>query len=303
MNKYNIALMFILSIVVAMMSGCSRPTVPALKPLNANAVALLAQKGMTQQAPIFMRIFKEESELEIWKKRDDGRFHLFKTYPICKWSGKLGPKVKTGDKQAPEGFYRVSHAQLNPNSKFHLSFNLGYPNAFDKANGRTGAHLMVHGSCSSAGCYAMTDALVEEIYILAREAFVGGQRSFKVHAFPFRMTAGNMKRHHRNKWYSFWRQIKEGYDIFEISRIPPKVYVCEKQYLLNVSFLEGRAPGNPAGFCPPFQKTPLDRNAVSTAELSTSSQSIVQPEVTGPPPYSGTPAFRTLRPSSGFAPY
>ena len=144
----------------ALVSGClpgsGGDIVPALKQLPAGMQVLLAKQGMTQEAPIFVRIFKEESQLEVWKQKRDGRFHLLKTYPICTWSGALGPKVKEGDKQAPEGFYTVTPGQMNPNSQFHLSFNLGYPNAYDKVNGRTGGALMVHGDCRSAGCFAMT---------------------------------------------------------------------------------------------------------------------------------------------------
>ena len=155
---------------------------------------LLGKKGMDPQAPIFIRIFKEESELEIWKLKSDGRFYHFKTYPICNWSGEIGPKLKEGDRQAPEGFYSVSREQMNPNSKYHLAMNLGFPNAYDKAHGRTGEFLMIHGKCKSAGCYAMTDALMEEIYAIARNSFLGGNDTFEVHAFPFRMTEANMAR-------------------------------------------------------------------------------------------------------------
>ena len=81
----------------------------------------------------------------------------FATYPICLWSGRLGPKLREGDRQAPEGFYTVSAEQLNPNSRWHRSFSLGFPNAFDQAHGRTGSFIMVHGGCPSIGCYAMTD--------------------------------------------------------------------------------------------------------------------------------------------------
>ena len=149
---------------------------------------LLGKQGMDAQTPIFIRIFKEKLELEIWKQREDGRFYHLKTYPICNWSGDLGPKVRQGDRQAPEGFYTVTREQMNPDSNYHLAMNLGYPNAFDRSQGRTGEVLMIHGKCKSAGCYAMTDALIEEIYAIAREFFLGEHDSFQVHAFPFRMT-------------------------------------------------------------------------------------------------------------------
>jgi murein L,D-transpeptidase YafK len=228
----------------------------AFKQIPAEAQVLLAKKGMTEESPIFVRIFKEESQLEIWKQKADGRFHHFKTYPICTWSGELGPKVKQGDKQSPEGFYTVTPGQMNPNSQFHLSFNLGFPNTYDKVQGRTGSALMVHGDCRSAGCYAMTDALIEEIYAIAREAFKGGQRTFNVHAFPFRMTAENMKRHSKDRWYSFWKTLKPGYDDFELTRKTPKVSVCSKRYLINAEFFGQVATPNPADNCPAYRREP-----------------------------------------------
>ena len=170
----------------------------------------------------------------MWKLRDDGRYYHFKTYPICNWSGQLGPKLREGDRQSPEGFYTITREQMNPNSKYHLAFNLGYPNPFDKSNRRTGDALMVHGGCGSAGCYAMTDALMEELYALVREAFIGGQDVVHVHAFPFRMTAANMARHAKSEWRGFWRTLKEGYDYFELTRQVPTVAVCNRRYVVNV---------------------------------------------------------------------
>jgi murein L,D-transpeptidase YafK len=107
---------------------------------------------------------------------------------------RLLPKFQQGDRQAPEGFYAITPDLMNPNSSAYLAINTGFPNAFDQANGRTGQFLMIHGDCSSAGCYAMTDEQIAEIYALAREAFFGGQRSFQVQAYPFRMIPLNMAR-------------------------------------------------------------------------------------------------------------
>jgi murein L,D-transpeptidase YafK len=224
-------------------------SVPAAeRQLSASTQALLAIKGMKQEAPIFVRIFKEESEFEVWKFKD-GRFQHFRTYPICAWSGGLGPKVQQGDRQAPEGFYTVSRGQMNPHSLYHLAFNIGFPNAYDSANGHSGSALMVHGDCKSAGCYAMTDAYIEEIYILAREAFNAGQTRFHVQALPFHMTASNMQRHRDSPWYPFWVKLKEGHDAFEASGRPPVVKVCSKQYMVNVSFA-GQAEPGPSDPCP-----------------------------------------------------
>lgn len=228
---------------------------PHLRPLSNDSMMLLGKKGMDAQAPLFIRVYKEESELEVWKMRDDGRFYHFKTYPICNWSGELGPKLKYGDMQAAEGFYTVSREQMNPDSNFHLAFNLGYPNPYDKAHRRTGNSLMVHGKCRSAGCYAMTDALMEEIYALAREAFIGGQEVMHVHAFPFRMTAANMARHAKSEWQPFWRTLKEGYDYFELTRQVPTVAICNRHYVVNVS-LQGGDPTklDPGAACPAFRR-------------------------------------------------
>lgn len=250
----------LLAIVSAMLlTACAgAPQLPpSEQPLSKDALMLLGRKGMQPGAPMFVRIFKEESELEVWKARDDGRFYHYKTYPICNWSGELGPKIKQGDKQAPEGFYEVARYQLNPNSSFHVSFNLGYPNAYDKVRQRTGNFLMVHGKCRSAGCYAMTDALMEEIYALARESFRAGQEKFQVHAFPFRMTDANMARHKKHKWYRFWKTLRQGYDHFETHRIPPSVAVCERRYVVNVDWPSKRRL-DPAARCPSFKRPQIE---------------------------------------------
>ena len=188
---------------------------------------------MDLQSPILVRLFKQEAELEVWKQDRSGRFALLKTYPICRWSGDLGPKVREGDRQAPEGFYSITPAQMNPQSAYYLSFNTGYPNAFDRALGRTGSQLMVHGDCSSRGCYAMTDEQIAEIYSLGRESFFGGQRAFQLQAYPFRMTPMNMAKHRNNPNMPFWKMIKEGYDHFEVTRQEPKVDFCEKKYVFD----------------------------------------------------------------------
>ena len=172
--------------------GYQLPT-RAMKELSPEMLTLLDQKNMPKESPILVRIFKEESELEVWKQDSTARYELLKVYPICRWSGGLGPKVKEGDRQAPEGFYPISPGLMNPNSQYYLAINTGFPNAYDKANGYSGAFLMIHGDCSSRGCYAMTDEQIGEIYSLAREAFLGGQKAFQVQAYPFRMTAAKWR--------------------------------------------------------------------------------------------------------------
>jgi murein L,D-transpeptidase YafK len=191
----------------------------------------LAEHGSRLGAPVFIRIFKQEGDLELWLgKEREKRFSLFATYPICTWSGEPGPKQKTGDRQAPEGFYTVSRNQLNPTSRFHRAFNLGYPNAYDRAHKRTGGYLMVHGGCASRGCYAMTDPVISEIWKLVVAAFDAGQRRFHVHAFPFRMSNANMRAHSDNEWVEFWQELKAGYDLFEQTGLPPIISVCNGHY-------------------------------------------------------------------------
>ncbi|TJW38640.1 MAG: murein L,D-transpeptidase [Mesorhizobium sp.] len=221
----------------------------ANKPLPDKILASMKAKGMTRTSPVMARIFKEEGKLEIWKAKTNGRYDLVASYDICKWSGKLGPKYTEGDRQAPEGFYTVRPAQMNPRSSYHLAFNIGYPNAYDRANGRTGSHLMVHGACSSSGCYSMTDAQIEQIYAFGRDAFQGGQTEFQIQAFPFRMTAANMARYRKDPNYEFWKMLKVGYDNFEITKVPPKVDVCEKRYVFNQVAPDGET-FDPTGACP-----------------------------------------------------
>ena len=189
--------------------------------------------GLKIGAPVFIRIFKEEKELEVWLQGEEGAFRLFKTYAICAYSGDPGPKISQGDGQTPEGFYFVTAERLNPWSRFHLSFDIGFPNRFDRAHGRTGSALMVHGNCVSIGCYAMTDGGIEEIYTVAEAALAGGQRFFRVHAFPFRMTRENMARHSGARWSEFWRNLKQGYDHFETDKRPPDASVREGRYVFR----------------------------------------------------------------------
>ena len=244
-------------LVAGLLAGCQKATFEDLGPNRAELaqvsdklVKTMKAKGMTKSSPIMVRIFKEESTLEIWKRKDNGRYDLLTSYEICKWSGKLGPKYIEGDRQAPEGFYTVRPAQMNPNSSYYLSFNLGFPNAYDRAHGRTGQHLMVHGACSSAGCYSMTDEQVAEIYALGRDSFRGGQTDFQVQAFPFRMTAANMARYRNDPNYEFWKMLKEGYDHFEITKVPPKVGVCDRRYVFNHTS-DPNATISPTASCPP----------------------------------------------------
>lgn len=241
-----------------------------LRPLKPETVALMDSKGMRKEDPILVRTFKQENSLEVWKRDKTGHFALLKSYPMCAWGGTLGPKIREGDKQSPEGFYTVTPSRMNPNSQFFLAYDVGYPNAFDRAWGRTGAAVMVHGNCTgSAGCFVMTDAQVEEIYGLAREAFNGGQKSFQVQSFPFQMTAENLAKNRKNPNMAFWKNIKKGYDHFEVTKLEPKVDVCDKHYVFDARTSDPNSTMfNPTGACPSYDVPSEIKTAVAEKELS-----------------------------------
>ncbi len=192
----------------------------------------LREKGLTAGSPVLIRVFKQESQLELWMEKS-GRFELFATYPICFWSGSLGPKLREGDKQAPEGFYAFGRGQLYPTGRRPRSFDIGFPNVYDKSYGRTGSYIFVHGGCTSTGCFAMTDRVMDEIYALTEAALSEGQERIEVHAFPFRMTDANLAAHAESDWRDFWMNLKEGYDRFERTHVPPRVSVFGRRYVFE----------------------------------------------------------------------
>src|SRR6266571_7230408 len=226
----------------------------ATKELPPELLALLREKKMPKQSPILVRVFKEEAELEVWKQDTTGRFQLLKIFPICRWSADLWPKLHEGDRQAPEGFYTITPELMNPNSNFYLAINTGFPNSFDKANNRDGTLLMIHGDCSSSGCYAMTDEQISEIYSLARDSLLG-RPSFQVQAYPFRLTPANLARHRTHPDLAFWKMLKIGNDHFEATHLEPKVDVCNRLYVFDAE-PPPNSPNplvfNPTARCPAF---------------------------------------------------
>jgi murein L,D-transpeptidase YafK len=225
-------------------SGAARTPIPRYSEIDRER--RLAEKGLAAGSPVMIRIFKKESQFELWLQKN-GRFELFETYPICVWSGKLGPKRREGDLQTPEGFYRVDISQLRLRGKNARSFYVDYPNALEKSLGRTGSAIMVHGHCQSTGCYSMTDPIAEEIYALVERALFQGQIHIEVQAFPFRMTDANMAEHASSEWSSYWQNLKTGYDLFEATRLPPIASACGGKYAFDAGV--GTVPdlGAPAG--------------------------------------------------------
>ena len=251
----------------------------SLAPIPSETLALMSEKGVEKDSPVLIRAFKKESEFEVWKMRPDGSYVHLKTYPICRWSGQLGPKTREGDRQAPEGFYSIAPGQLNPNSSYYLSFNVGYPNAYDRAHGYSGGTIMVHGVCSSAGCFSMTDRQIAEIYAIARTSLNAGQPAIQMQSYPFHMTAENLARHRLDPNIGFWRQLKEGNDYFEVTKQEVAVGVCGKHYVFGAAgqHLE------PEGPCPELKRDPevaqhvAEKAAEDDAKIAELAQNGVKP--------------------------
>ena len=224
----------------ALLAGCDESYLDAASgrsehPISSETLAEMAKIDTMPSSPALIRAYKKEAELEIWKMKSDGTYALLKTYPICRWSGQLGPKKREGDMQVPEGFYSIEPTQMNPNSHYYLSFNVGYPNAYDRAYGRTGGNVMVHGVCSSAGCFSMTDEQINDIYTIARDAFRGGQREIQLQSYPFHMTADNLAKYRLDPNIDFWMELKNGSDHFEVTKSEPSVIVCNKHYVFGAT--------------------------------------------------------------------
>ena len=236
----------------ALLAGCAESYLDAgpgrsEHPISSATLAEMAKIDTTPSSPVLIRAYKKEAELEFWKMKSDGTYALLKTYPTCRWSGQLGPKKREGDMQVPEGFYSIEPGQMNPNSHYYLSFNVGYPNAYDRAYGHTGGNVMVHGVCSSAGCFSMTDEQINDIYTIARDAFRGGQREIQLQSYPFHMTADNLAKYRLDPNIDFWMELKNGSDHFEVTKSEPSVIVCNKHYVFGATADEavsatGRCP-------------------------------------------------------------
>jgi murein L,D-transpeptidase YafK len=197
----------------------------------------LVARGMKVGSPMLIRIFKSEAELELWMEVGE-RFELFATYAICNWSGSLGPKLTEGDKQSPEGIYSIGPRQLRHSARWRRSLDVGFPNAFDRLLKRSGSDVLLHGGCTSTGCFAMTDPAIEEIYRLAQAALASSQRRIQVHVFPFRMTPENLAAHAGSAWSGFWSDLKEASDLFDRTRQPPSVSVCNGRYAVSATDTE-----------------------------------------------------------------
>jgi murein L,D-transpeptidase YafK len=240
----------------ALIAGCDdsdldQSSARSQQPISSATLAEMEKLDTTPSSPTVIRTYKKEAELEIWKMKSNGEYALLKTYPMCRWSGQLGPKKREGDMQVPEGFYSIAPGQMNPNSHYYLAFNVGYPNAYDRAYGRTGGNVMVHGVCSSAGCFSMTDDQVADIYAIARDSFRGGQRQIQLQSYPFHMTAENMAKFRLDPNIDFWKNLKTGSDHFEVAKTEPAVMVCGKRYVFDATANGDVSAGEP---CPALKR-------------------------------------------------
>ena len=257
LSRFPIAKLAYAAVAAVLLAGCNadsgRYPARAYAPIPSDTLALMTEKGATRSSPVLIRAYKKESEIEVWKQASNGKYEHIKTYPICRWSGQLGPKKREGDRQVPEGFYTVTTAQMNPNSAYWLSFNVGYPNPMERAMGRNGGDIMVHGTCSSRGCFAMTNEQIEEIYAVMRESFNGDQKAVQFQSYPFRMTAENLAKFRHDPNMSYWKNLKEGSDHFEVTKQEPKVAYCGGKYVFDA---EGASRLDPTAACPALKMDP-----------------------------------------------
>ena len=191
---------------------------------------------------IYIRSFKYDKQLEVWVKNDKKEpYKLFKTYKICMQSGTMGPKRMQGDYQVPEGFYQIN--EFNPNSNYHLSLGLNYPNASDKIlsdPAKPGNSIYIHGNCVSTGCIAIADVPIEELYVIASSVKSAGQEFIPVHVFPVRYNVKKSLEYlnttiKTNEYLQqFNKNIKEVFDFFEAKKQLPIILVNKKgEYVFN----------------------------------------------------------------------
>ncbi len=191
---------------------------------------------------VYIRSFKYDRQLELWVKDDSlNKFKFFKSYKICMQSGSMGPKRMEGDYQVPEGFYHIN--EFNPNSNYHLSLGINYPNTSDRILSdslRPGSAIYIHGNCVSTGCIAISDEPIEELYVIASAAKISGQEFIPVHIFPVKYNNRNsldyLNTTIKENVYlqKFNKNIREVFDYFEINKQLPIILVNKRgEYVVN----------------------------------------------------------------------
>jgi len=210
------------------------PRVRAASQAKDAALRMLFQEKKLPYPPInlLLRAFKEEAQLELWAGGNGSdQLTLLKTYAICATSGHLGPKRRFGDEQVPEGFYYLDW--FNPQSNFYLSMHIDYPNASDrilKTLSNAGGEIFLHGNCVTIGCIPITDDGIKEVYWLGVLARSVGQKHLPIYIFPARLREAGFaslerELHPDSKTLAFWRNLQEGFLLFEKSHKPLTVQV------------------------------------------------------------------------------
>ncbi len=206
-----------------------RSQAPVVAARESLLAAEFAAKDLKLGSPVFIRIYKNTSRMELWVQQG-ARYALFKTYGICRWAGGLGPKMHEGDNQSPEGLYHISSEDLIVNPRWHRAMNINYPNRFDVMNGRGGSGILIHGKCASVGCFAIQDANVEEVYDAVRAALHNGQARIPVLALPFSFAKYAPAVEDTAKMNDFWSDLRRADILFDRDRLPPTAYVCDGRY-------------------------------------------------------------------------
>ena len=229
----------------------------------------LASKGLKLGSPVFLRVYKQSSKMELWIAQGP-RYALFKTYRICRWSGALGPKMFEGDRQSPEGLYHITSEDLIVNPRWHRAMNINYPNRFDVVNGRGGSGILIHGKCGSVGCFAIQDNNVEEVYNVVRAALHNGQVSIPVLALPFSFAKYAPAVEDTLKLNEFWSDLRRADILFNRDRVPPTAWVCDGRYYFADRRGDSHRHAVHLPGCKPLDKPISQQEAATLSELSQS---------------------------------
>jgi murein L,D-transpeptidase YafK len=186
--------------------------------------------GIAYNAPVLLRIFKYEEIIEIWRQKPDGEYIYMTNIAICKQGKQLGPKQREGDFQTPEGFYEITKESLNPDSRLWLAIRVEYPNAYDRAHKHGGGDVEIHGGCRSAGCIAIEDGPITDLYALVRDALNAGQDKIQLQIYPFKMRGYALDDPKHN---DFWSQLRVGYEKFEETRRPIVYRIENGRYVID----------------------------------------------------------------------
>jgi murein L,D-transpeptidase YafK len=241
---FQIALFFSMSLLKAQNIDSLKIQFPRVQQAAINTQSILEDLCKSQglnfpPKHLFLRAFKEEKVLEVWGN-DSSDWKLIKKYPICIVPGKLGPKIKQGDKQVPEGWYQID--SINPDSDFHLSLRINYPNQADRIRSKNeldpGGDIFIHGDCYSVGCIPIEDKPIEEFFwLVVNNLSLNIFQEIPVLILPFDLN-DTLKYekyiHEYSNLKPFWEQLKSIQMYFEDFNLIPNVFINEEgEYLIS----------------------------------------------------------------------